>query len=276
MKTTDVDPNLSPRIAVGTSSGSSTTTGVTDHGLLSGLADDDHPQYATDTDLSNHTTDTTDAHDASAISLLDTAGLFTATDVEAAIAELATKDIGYQGHGNMGATETFSALTGWHSGTFNAACTFTFSGATSGIVASMILELLEDGTGTWQPTWPGSVVWPGGSPPTHDDTAGTTTLYLFQSRDGGTTWFGFQAGASGGSTSPLTTKGDLWGYDTADARVPVGADTYLLVADSTDAQGVVWKDPQTTGHYEPLMDGGSPYAPLDDGTGTDWLFVWVT
>jgi len=28
--------------------------GVTDHGALTGLADDDHPQYATDTDLANH------------------------------------------------------------------------------------------------------------------------------------------------------------------------------------------------------------------------------
>ena len=28
--------------------------GVSDHGALTGLADDDHPQYATDTDLTNH------------------------------------------------------------------------------------------------------------------------------------------------------------------------------------------------------------------------------
>jgi hypothetical protein len=210
------------------------------------------------------------------ITLADAGGYFTATDVEAAIAELAAKDIGYQAHGNMGSTETFSALTGWHSGTLNADCTFTFSGATSGLVASMVLELTEDGTGGWQPTWPGSVVWPGGSAPTHDDTAGSTTLYLFQSRDGGSTWFGFQAGAgTSGSTSPLTTKGDLWGYDTADARVPVGTDGYLLNADSGDAQGVAYISPEDIGHYEPLMDGGSPYAPLDDGTGTDWLFVWV-
>lgn len=30
------------------------SAGVTDHGLLTGLADDDHPQYALDTDLSAH------------------------------------------------------------------------------------------------------------------------------------------------------------------------------------------------------------------------------
>jgi len=30
------------------------TAGVTDHGALTGLADDDHPQYATDADLTAH------------------------------------------------------------------------------------------------------------------------------------------------------------------------------------------------------------------------------
>jgi hypothetical protein len=134
---------------------------------------------------------------ASDITVLDAGGYFTGTDVEAVLQELAAKDIGYDPHGAMGATETFSALIGWHSRTFSADCTFSFTGATAGLVASMVLELLEDGTGGWQPTWPGSVVWPGGVAPTHDDTAGTTTIYLFQSRDGGTTWYGFQAGGSG-------------------------------------------------------------------------------
>lgn len=40
------------------------------------------------TALANHLADTSDAHDASAISILDTAGDFTATDVEGALAEL--------------------------------------------------------------------------------------------------------------------------------------------------------------------------------------------
>ncbi len=45
-------------------------------------------------------------------------------------------------------------------------------------------------------------------------------------------------GGSSGDTSPLTTKGDIWGYDTDNARVPVGTDTHVLKADSSDAQGV--------------------------------------
>ncbi len=43
-----------------------------------------------------------------------------------------------------------------------------------------------------------------------------------------------------GLTSPLTTKGDIWGFSTVDARVPVGADGTVLTADSTQALGVKW------------------------------------
>lgn len=54
--------------------------------------DDAGVEYAVSTggDVSVHLADTTDAHDASAISVLDTGALLTATDVEAALAELAT------------------------------------------------------------------------------------------------------------------------------------------------------------------------------------------
>lgn len=41
-------------------------------------------------------------------------------------------------------------------------------------------------------------------------------------------------------SSPLTTKGDLYGFSTVNARIPVGADTFVLTADSTQALGVKW------------------------------------
>lgn len=47
----------------------------------------------------------------------------------------------------------------------------------------------------------------------------------------------------GGSSSPLTTKGDLWGYSTTNARVPVGTNGQILTADSTNANGVAWAAP---------------------------------
>lgn len=43
-----------------------------------------------------------------------------------------------------------------------------------------------------------------------------------------------------GASSPLTTKGDLYGFTTVDARVPVGVNGQVLKADSTAASGVAW------------------------------------
>jgi hypothetical protein len=49
--------------------------------------------------------------------------------------------------------------------------------------------------------------------------------------------------AIGGSSSPLTTKGDVYGYSTTNARIPVGANDTVLTADSTQALGVKWAAP---------------------------------
>lgn len=41
-------------------------------------------------------------------------------------------------------------------------------------------------------------------------------------------------------SSPLTTKWDLYTYDTADARLPIGTDWQVLTADSAEATGMKW------------------------------------
>jgi hypothetical protein len=65
---------------------------------------------------------------------------------------------------------------------------------------------------------------------------------LAPSSGGGTTTFlradGSWATPSG--ASPLTTKGDLYGFDTANARIPVGSNGQVLTADSTQTLGVKW------------------------------------
>lgn len=50
----------------------------------------------------------------------------------------------------------------------------------------------------------------------------------------GTSW----GDVGGGTTSPLTTKGDLYGFDTANARIPVGRDGQRVIADSTQTAGI--------------------------------------
>jgi hypothetical protein len=59
--------------------------------------------------------------------------------------------------------------------------------------------------------------------------------------DGATAWSGIAY--LGGGTSPLTTKGDLYGRSTVDARVPVGTDGDVLTADSAQTLGVKWASP---------------------------------
>jgi hypothetical protein len=112
-----------------------------------------------------------------------------------------------QAHGSLGSTETIDTANGnYHWGTLNADCTFTFSTIADTAERWFTLELIEDGTGGWEPTWPVSVVWLGGSVPTHTTTAGTTTIYAFFTRNGGTTWIGGQLG--GGSGSALTVENE--------------------------------------------------------------------
>lgn len=46
---------------------------------------------------------------------------------------------------------------------------------------------------------------------------------------------------AGGTTSPLTTKGDIWVYSTTDTRLPVSAtDRKFLLSDSSQATGLRW------------------------------------
>lgn len=50
-----------------------------------------------------------------------------------------------------------------------------------------------------------------------------------------------------GTSSPLTTKGDLYTYDTGNARLPVGTNGQVLSANSAQATGLEWVTPASGG-----------------------------
>ena len=69
------------------------------------------------------------------------------------------------------------------------------------------------------------------------------------------------AGAAFTNLSPLTTVGDLLGYNgTSSTRVPVGTDAFALFADHTQSFGWAWKSC-------PLCQQTDPLGPTHGGTG---------
>jgi len=60
-----------------------------------------------------------------------------------------------------------------------------------------------------------------------------------------------------GATSPLTTKGDLYGFSTSDARIPIGANNTVLTADSGETLGLKWATPAGGGGMTLINTGGT-------------------
>jgi hypothetical protein len=79
--------------------------------------------------------------------------------------------------------------------TLSGATTFTFSGATAGKACAFSVYLTQDGTGSRTVTWP-TVKWAGGTAPTLSTAANATDILVFESLNGGTTWFGSLVGAN--------------------------------------------------------------------------------
>ena len=74
--------------------------------------------------------------------------------------------------------------------------TFTFSNVpASGTAYIMSIEIIQDSSASgFTVTWPSSVDFPAATAPTLTATADAVDVFVFTTRDGGTTWYGFTAG----------------------------------------------------------------------------------
>jgi sugar lactone lactonase YvrE len=92
------------------------------------------------------------------------------------------------------------------------------------------------GTGHVTFTWPASVKWAGGSTP--DAPAGAATnVYTFYTEDGGTTYYGFLAGAA---MARASAGGDVWtNPDLANASYD--SVSFSVAAQETDPSGIFFK-----------------------------------
>ena len=98
---------------------------------------------------------------------------------------------------SSGAATLDLSTANYFSHTLSENTTYTFSNPpSSGTAFTFTLELKQDSSGSgYSTTWPGSVDWPGGTEPTDSSGANDVDILVFTTRDGGTTYFGFQSGA---------------------------------------------------------------------------------
>lgn len=79
--------------------------------------------------------------------------------------------------------------------------------------------------------------------------------------NGGTGVNAASANAAFNALSPLTTKGDVLTYSTVNARLPVGSDGQVIVADSTQTLGIKWSTNTATalenGNLQTTTGGGT-------------------
>jgi hypothetical protein len=115
---------------------------------------------------------------------------------------------GYAALVNSGGQETVSTLNATGSTALNITngnvfnvtltgnATFTFAGATNSKACSFALYLKQNATGSHTVAWPASVKWAGNTAPTLTAAANAIDVLVFETIDGGTTWYGSLVGAN--------------------------------------------------------------------------------
>jgi len=190
---------------------------------------------STEAGLDAHLADATDAHDASAVSVLDSGALLAATNVEAALAELATD-------ADAHLADTTDAHDASAVSVLDTAAVFT---ATN--VETALKELYDSISGGGIPATildaKGDII-----AATAADTASRlavgTNGHVLTADSAEATGLKWAAAGSGAVATDVIwdAKGDLVGGTGANtaSRLAIGSNTHVLTADSTAATGMKW------------------------------------
>lgn len=90
--------------------------------------------------------------------------------------------------GNSSTADTIDWTTGnFHKSTLTGNCTYTFTAPTG--PTTLVLKVIQDGTGSRTVTWPAAVKWPSGTAPTLTTTAAAVDIISFYFD--GTNYYGF-------------------------------------------------------------------------------------
>lgn len=103
----------------------------------------------------------------------------------------------YNSVSSSAGTATLNCRTGnVFSTTLTEDTTYVFSNPpASGTAYGFTLEVIQPSTSPFRSvTWPSSVDWAGGSEPAVTQSANAVDIFVFYTRDGGTTWYGFPVG----------------------------------------------------------------------------------
>ena len=109
-------------------------------------------------------------------------------------------------------------------------------------------------------------------------TVSTSAVLALKQYDAGSLYFNstsaalFFAADAADNTSPLTTKGDIYGFSTLNARIPIGTNNQVLTADSAEALGLKWATPAST-TFSGCLYGKTTNQTLANGTTTAITFA---
>lgn len=159
-------------------SGGSGGDGVTDHGALTGLSDDDHTQYVLDAgDTMSGTLDMAD-------NIIDSPKLRDYSEEQAtpsSAAGVLTLDYSTGPVFEVTLTEDVTDVD-------------VTNVPVSGDAAAITIIFVQDGTGGWTVTFGAEFTWPGGTAPTITAAAAAVDVITAITTDNGTTWRGFISG----------------------------------------------------------------------------------